>query len=403
MLIRFLPAKEHQEQNLLLSILRILALNPAVARNFSVPKVQANKGVMNMFFKGLDNIFSRLIKQVQPWLVKLEKELQWPYFGKTFVPSNTANINIEVSYDTFTRFLAVPRVTNYSCKQRELRESISFNIGGVTIGTSKVHILTYHIHITLLYTYNTIIYVYNTIIYVYNTIIYVYNMLIEGQSDVRAFATWPLSPLTIQNYVSMQNRQQQGLPEIDPSLPFDVASYVKTHVSKSMADRMQKDAAAYAEKENKGASSKLKMFTKSEIMGYVANPNSDALTKAIAQVETLLTAMMNAHQADIKYITIAIENVVKAANFVPGISSKNPNSGLDEAQILSRLAFALQRVSLREPRIWFEFMVASLLSSTGEQDMKMWNPFLSESEIKQVCLYKYIYHVVQHIEMETYE
>jgi len=312
MLIRFLPAKEHQEQNLLLSILRILALNPAVARNFSVPKVQANKGVMNMFFKGLDNIFSRLIKQVQPWLMKLEKELQWPYFGKTFIPSNTATINIEVSYDTFTRFLAVPRVTNYSCKQRELRESISFNIGGVTIGTSK--------------------------------------------SDVRAFATWPLSPLTIQNYVSMQNRQQQGLPEIDPSLPFDVASYVKTHVSKSMADRMQKDAAAYAEKENKGASSKLKMFTKSEIMGYVANPNSDALTKAITQVETLLTAMMNAHQADIKYITIAIENVVKAANFVPGISSKNPNSGLDEGQILSRLAFALQRVSLREPKIWFEFM-----------------------------------------------
>lgn len=206
----------------------------------------------------------------------------------------------------------------------------------------------------------------------------------ERQSDVRAFATWPLSPLTIQNYVSMQNRQQQGLGEVDATLPFDVAAHVRTHVSKSMVERLQKDSAAYAEKENKGASSKLKLFSKNEIISYVNSPNSDSLTKAIALVETLISNMSAAHQQDLKYISIAIENVVKAANFVPGISTKNPNTGMDEGALLSRLSFVLQRVSQKEPKIWFEFMVAALLSSDGEKDLKMWNPFLSDSEVKQV-------------------
>lgn len=80
------------------------------------------------------------LPQVQPWLMKLEKEMQWPYSGKAFTPPNNATLNTEVTYDSFARYLAVPRVSNYSCKQRELRESISFTIGGVTIGTSKVKI-----------------------------------------------------------------------------------------------------------------------------------------------------------------------------------------------------------------------------------------------------------------------
>ena len=70
------------------------------------------------------------------------------------------------------------------------------------------------------------------------------------KADLLAFATWPLTSLGISKFVLLQTRQQQGLPILQPNLPFNVQSQVKSHVAQVMIDHLQKDAEAYSTKEN---------------------------------------------------------------------------------------------------------------------------------------------------------
>jgi hypothetical protein len=325
-----------------MSILRILSMNPTIAKNTQIPKVQGHKGVINVLFKGLDNIFSRLIKQVQPWLIKLENEMVWNSAAKRFNPPSTLNIKGSIR-GVLPRYLTVPRVNNYSCNKRDFKEGAQFNVGGLAIGTTK--------------------------------------------ADIRTFATWPLTPLGLSKYVLRLTRAQQGLPAADPNLPFSVEKHVKSHVGKTMLERLQKDSQSYAEKENSGVSCKLKFFQAGEILQYVKNPSGQELAAAVAHVEGLLSALQSVYQQDLQYMQTSIENVVKAANYIPGVTARGDNNNsapADEPTMLSRLSWALLRVANIEPKLWFEFLVASLLSSKGDEDIKFWNPFLTDTDAQEV-------------------
>lgn len=67
---------------------------------------------------------------------------------------------------TVPRFLSVPRVDNFAASSREYQPTPQFNVNGIQVGASK--------------------------------------------ADVQAFATWPLTPISLSNYVAILTRQQQG-------------------------------------------------------------------------------------------------------------------------------------------------------------------------------------------------
>ena len=48
------------------------------------------------------------------------------------------------------------------------------------------------------------------------------------------------------------------------------------------------------------------------------------------------------------------------------------------------LRFRLGQISEREPTLWFELLVASILSSTAEHDIRSLNPYLSSAAYKTV-------------------
>lgn len=54
------------------------------------------------------------------------------------------------------------------------------------------------------------------------------------------------------------------------------------------------------------------------------------------------------------------------------------------AVLLQRTSFGLYRCSGKEVTFWFEYLVASLLSASGDADLKLWNPHLSPEQITQV-------------------
>lgn len=82
-----------------------------------------------------------------------------------------------------------------------------------------------------------------------------------------------------------------------------------------------------------------------------------------------------------RYIDTGIAHVTRAANFIAGVGD---NAKLEEASLINRLGFTISRFAGQEPKLWFEFMVASLLSSTSERDLRMLNPYLSESNARHV-------------------
>ena len=61
--------------------------------------------------------------------------------------------------------------------------------------------------------------------------------------------------------------------------------------------------------------------------------------------------------------------------------SDQPGSVPEECNFLR---FRLGQVSEREPTVWFELLVASILSSTAESDIRSLNPYLSSAAYKTV-------------------
>ena len=86
-------------------------------------------------------------------------------------------------------------------------------------------------------------------------------------------------------------------------------------------------------------------------------------------MQLLILPGQTLYQQDANYIDSAIDTVVKAANFIPGLSPETVTPGMDENTLLQRLSFALARCSGKEVALWFEYLVASLLSIQGELEL----------------------------------
>jgi hypothetical protein len=102
---------------------------------------------MNTLFKGLDNAFSRLIKEAQPWFSQHSSAIDWGNTitdlakKETLLP--TVSIFTEVSLSApVTRLLLVPKLTDQACGNREIVEvPPTATASGIKIGTSKDGIL----------------------------------------------------------------------------------------------------------------------------------------------------------------------------------------------------------------------------------------------------------------------
>ncbi len=103
---------------------------------------QASKGIINTLFKGLDNAFSKLIKEAQPWFAQHSNNIDWGApttdSRKETLPP-TVPIYPEISLSApVTRLLLVPKLTDQSCGIREFVEiPPTATAAGIKIGTSK--------------------------------------------------------------------------------------------------------------------------------------------------------------------------------------------------------------------------------------------------------------------------
>ena len=337
-LIRFLRPKEFMNRDANMSILRVLSYNPSLAIEFA-PKVtekgKAKNAYVKTLFMGGDNMFSKLMKELQLWLEKNRSTLQWniPYsLNPAFM---TTSVFLEK--DEYVKILTAtiaPRITNYGCNRRLLLP-LPVIMG---LGCSK--------------------------------------------DEIEAFASCPLLPLKLDKYVSSMRNAKYA----SGKAPINVSAHpiCKLQFAKNTLHRYEEDYTNFINMENSKTSLRMKYLSESEIKEYINNPSLPNLEASITMLNEIQELLKKLAQYDSKFMSNAIKYVVDAGNYLGTFGVKQEVYDKNDPDLRYKLAFALARYGRQESSLWFEFLVASVLSEDAEKQLQKLNPFLSSGNVKRV-------------------
>jgi hypothetical protein len=334
MLFRLLPPADFTLVSAEMSVLRILAENPALAGHPHMPRFQIDSGMTKLkgMLQGKDAV-SRLLDQLATFFKQegVRKMIQIP---PTFQPSanrGTMILTRPQSYAQY-RLWCVPRITDYS--QSKFYLDIQ-NCASVNIPMKQLH----------------------------------------------AFSSKPLAPIKLEQYVSEMTRSQLRMEPVNSTLPFNLSTErtTQTHCSQATLQRVTTDVLKYAGKANSETTPILIGFTPWEIDSFHDNPGS--LSKATSQLSALIKSLNSAMEFDRKSLWNLMNRALAIAT--SDERSDSPNTGGPNGEC-NFLKFRLGQCSEREPSAWFELLVASILSTTAEHDIRSLNPYLSVTAYKTV-------------------
>ena len=339
-MIRLLPQKEWQQHSLLMSVLRVFSLNPELCMGLNAgdcPKVSAEQSnsVFKMMFKGMDNTFSKICKEVQPYLLRKRSNITWYdpslTMKMTLPPSETLE-----SLNTLPRALVTTKVANYACTVRQLKPVPQELVKGIKVGTSS--------------------------------------------ADVDVFGRMPLSPLGLDTFVAQQTRQEEGLEQVSDKLPFDLRGHPssRSHIASSMLRRLEDDAKEYADQANSGVTMKMVHLFDNQLKSYVQDTTCKGLAEAVSKMHDVIKSMKRLAEEDSTYVQAASQHVLAVANMVPAAKP-----GDRQAEVAG-LRHQLARSGGREPVLELDHLVSSILSTQAEDSLIQWNPFLDSAAVEQV-------------------
>jgi hypothetical protein len=333
-LFRLLPPSDFKTLSAEMSILRILAENPPVAAHPSIPKFSVDSGMSKLkgMFAGKDSM-SRLIEQLHNFITQegVRAMIKNTNIYQESLPRSTMILSRPESYSSH-RLWVVPRISDYS--QLKFYLDVQ-NCAAVNIPLKQL----------------------------------------------QAFSTKPLAPIKLESYVNYLTRAEVGLPAVSGALPFDVSSEraTQTHCSQATMNRVTTDAYKYAEKANTEMAPTLIGFTPAEIDSLHQSPA--ALSKGTAQLSKLIKALNQAMEFDRKSLWNLMNRALAIAT--SDERSDTPSAAGPNGEI-NFLRFRLGQVGEREPAAWFELLVASILSTTSEHDIRSLNPHMSSVAYKTV-------------------
>lgn len=334
LLFRLVPPGDFKSGTAEMSALRILAENPSVAAHPNIPKFKIDSGMNKLkgMFQGKDAV-SRLLEELHSFLSQpqVKQMIQHIPTLEESVPRTAMILSRPESYSQH-RLWVVPRLTDYS------RSSFHLDIQNC----AAVNI---------------------------------------PMKQLQAFASKPLAPMKLETFVRELSRGELGLPPVNGSVPFDVSADKSaiTHCSQATMQRVASDALKYAQKANSERKPTLIGFTPQEINAFHSNPG--ALNAAMAQLSKLIRGLNQAMDFDRKSLWNLMNRALAIAT--SDERSDTPNAGGPNGEI-NFLRFRLGQVSEREPAAWFELLVASILSTTAEHDIRSLNPYMSGIAYKTV-------------------
>ncbi len=334
MLFRLLPPGDFQTQCAEMSVLRILAENPTIASHPHVPKFQVDGGMTKIkgMFQGKDAV-SRVLDQLGAFFKQdsVNRMIKQVPNHRESISRETMVLSRPESYSQ-QRLWVVPRISDYSQANfaLDMQNCASVNI---------------------------------------------------PPKQLQAFASRPLAPIKLENYVYYLSRAQLGLPPVSGNVPFALGTEraTQTHCSQATIQRITSDVIKFAGKTNHETTPTLIGFTPAEIDTFHDNPA--ALNKAMSQLHSLTKALNSAMAFDRKSLWNLMNRALAIAT--SDERSDTPKAGGVNGEC-NFLRFRLGQCSEREPSCWFELLVASILSTTAEHDIRSLNPYMSSTAYKTV-------------------
>ena len=325
MLFRLLPSSDYKTESAEISALKILAESSAIAQHPSIPKFHIDSGMTKIkgMFQGKDAV-SRLIDNLHSFLEQeqVKNMVANPRVYEESVPRLAMILSRPESYASH-RLWCVPRISDYSRSNFYLDVQ---NCAAVNIPLKQL----------------------------------------------QSFASKPLAPIKLDTFVCDLSRAQLGMPPVQAGLPFDVSQVrsSQTHCSIATMNRVKTDVYKYAEKSNTELTPTLIGFAPAEIQALHSNPA--ALSKATAQLTKLTKSLNHA----MKFDRSSLWNLMNRALAIATSDERSdtPSAGGPNGEI-KFMKFRLGQVSEREPAAWFELLVASILSTTAEHDIRSLNPY----------------------------
>ena len=135
----------------------------------------------------------------------------------------------------------------------------------------------------------------------------------------------------------------------------------------------------FADQANRESLPVLKGFTPADVDSLHHSPA--AMNKALSQLNILIKTLNSSMSFDRKSLANLMFRAMSIAT--SDERSDTPNAGGSKGEI-DFLKFRLGQVSEREPAAFFELLVASILSTTAEHDIRSLNPYLSSVAYKTV-------------------
>lgn len=334
LLFRLVPPGDFKSGTAEMSALRILAENPQLAAHPNIPKFKIDSGMTKIkgMFQGKDAV-TRLLDELHAFLAQPSVK-QMISNAPTLNESIPRTAMILSRPENFSqhRLWVVPRLTDFSRS-------------------------TFHLDIQNCAAVNIPL------------------------KQLQAFASRPLAPMKLEKFVQELSRSELGLASIPGSVPFDVSAdkSATTHCSQATMNRVATDVQKYSQKANAEKKPTLIGFAPAEVNSFHTNPGN--LKSAISQLSNLIKGLNQAMEFDRKSLWNLMNRALAIAT--SDERSDTPGAGGPNGEI-NFLRFRLGQVSEKEPAAWFELLVASILSTTAEHDIRSLNPYMSGVAYKTV-------------------
>ena len=197
------------------------------------------------------------------------------------------------------------------------------------------------------------------------------------QNTLKALAGIPLSEdIDLSQFVAMRPHTETA----GSTLPFNLSQHplvCKSHIALVTIDRLQTDVAGYARGYNSGVEPELLRFEDADVKKFAANPKGLEAKAALDQVQALMNALRDLASKDAEYVTKIIGYILGGLNASIRSDQKTRPGTQEDAVARARICHSLACHSGQETPIWFELMVAFILSSDAEKDLRMLSPLCS--------------------------
>mmetsp|Transcript_74196 Transcript_74196/g.197960 ORF Transcript_74196/g.197960 Transcript_74196/m.197960 type:complete len:3050 (-) Transcript_74196:601-9750(-) len=200
------------------------------------------------------------------------------------------------------------------------------------------------------------------------------------EAEIAALMGRPLSSIA-GGRVDERSRLDRGLQPVGSSFAFDVSRHesARTVVAKSMLQRMKDDLGAFARIANELPDPKLTLLSEAELRDHFAGgaAGRSKVESAVQEVEVLIARLQELRAQDETAVGHGISLVTRCANYVDvasgGYLGRRP-----------RTEFLLRREAGQAAEAWPEFLFGSLISSRGEEDVRVVNPYLSSARLDAI-------------------